>query len=86
VFEMMRDNIDQHKFNAFPAPYLPKVGSVLPLRFRDAIYRMIGSNAGQEIVPRGLSISVKIVPCGINDDIQVSRECVHHYPSYASFA
>ena len=38
VFEMMGDDIDQRKLNAFPTPYLSKVSSFLPLSFRDTIY------------------------------------------------
>jgi hypothetical protein len=48
VFEVVGDHIHQHEFDAFPAPYLPKMRWVFSLRFCDAINRMVDRNACQK--------------------------------------
>lgn len=77
MLEVMRDYIDQLKFNAFGSPYLSKMRRALTGCLSYTINRMIDRDTRKEGMAHRISVTVKIVPCGINDQFQISRERIH---------
>jgi hypothetical protein len=80
MFQMMSDYIDELEFQTFPCPYLAKVLRVLTLCLRDAVDCVENRHARQKGMTRRVTVLVKVIPCGVHDDFQVSRQCVHVRP------
>jgi len=77
VLEMMREDIDQFEFKRFLAPVLADNRGALPSFLGGAINGMEDRDASKIRMANRAAVAVEVVEGGIDDDLQIPRECFH---------